>query len=194
MVLTGNVLLVKGSDKIVAWLLTEEGMVDGIVGNTRADCNDSLWDISPQTLSSGWARLLRWQSSYDDKHLEFSVADQIGVIRYSGFTIHAYHIGTGEIISLAEMPQLHNHTWYHFHNQQDECNLYHCDLYMQQGPPDCEWQISQTALQEGWVKDPEGNHRLWLPPSWRSAKNVNWLHNATTLRLKNSSELAIIKF
>jgi hypothetical protein len=48
MVLTGNVLLVKGSDKIVAWLLTEEGVVDGIFGNTRADCNDSLWEISPK--------------------------------------------------------------------------------------------------------------------------------------------------
>jgi hypothetical protein len=48
MVLTGNVLLVKGADKFVAWLLTEEGVVDGIIGNTRADCNDSLWEISIQ--------------------------------------------------------------------------------------------------------------------------------------------------
>jgi hypothetical protein len=44
-VLTGNVLLVKGSDTVAAWLLTEEGAVDGISGNRRADRNDSLWDM-----------------------------------------------------------------------------------------------------------------------------------------------------
>jgi hypothetical protein len=54
--LTGNVLLVTGSGKIVAWLLTEEGVVDGIIGNTRADHNDSLWEISPEAPMVRWER------------------------------------------------------------------------------------------------------------------------------------------
>ena len=27
-----------------------------------------------------------------------------------------------------------------------------------------DWQISLTTLREGWVKDFEGRHRLWVPP------------------------------
>jgi len=196
MVLTDNVLLVKGSDTIVAWLLTGEGVVDGIVGNTRADHNDSLWEISTQALTARWTKLFGRGKRDDDKKLDFSVADEIALIRYGGFTIHAYHTITGKVLKPTEIPQSHIKTWYQFHNQQqDECNLYHCDLFKHQDPVDYEWPVSQAMLQEGWVKDPDGKHRLWLPPSWRSVdNNVNWLYNATTLRIKNSSELAIIKF
>jgi WD40 repeat protein len=196
MVLTGNVLLVNSSDKIVAWLLTEEGMVDGIVGNTRADHNDSLWEISSQALTARWSKIFGQRNRGDDRKLEFSVADEIAAIKYGGFIIRAYHTSTGEVIKSTEVPQSHGRTWYQFLDpQQDGCNLYHCDQFKHQGPLDCEWSVSQAALQEGWVKDPEGKHRLWLHPSWRSTDmNVNWLHNATTLRLKNPSELAIIKF
>ena len=198
-VLTGNVLLAKSSDEIVAWLLTEEGMVDGIVGNTRADRNDSLWKVShlsPQALTAHWAKLFRRQGGDDGRQLKFSVADEITVIEYGGHTIYAYHVGTGEVLKSAEVPQSHGRTWYNLQNQQqDQCNLYHHDLCTYQSPLECEWPVSQTALQEGWVKDPEGKHRLWLHPSWRSAENnVNWLHNATTLRLRNSSKLVIVKF
>jgi len=195
-VLTGNVLLAKGSDKIVAWLLTEEGVVDGIVGNTRADCNDSLWEMShmsSQALATRWAKLFRQHNSDDRRQLKFSVADEIAVIQYGGSTTYAYHVGTGEVLKLAEVPQSHGRTWYDFHNQQqDECDLYHHSLYTYQSPLECEWPVSQTALQEGWVKDPEGKHRLWLHPSW--GLNGNWFHNTTTLRLGNSSKLVIIKF
>ena len=196
MVLTGNVLLVNSPDKIVAWLLTEEGMVDGIVGNTRADCNDSLWDMSPQALIARWSRLFGRGNRGNDRKLEFSVADEIGAIKYGGFIIYVYHTSTGEVFKSVEIPQSYRRTWYQFPDQQrDGCNLYHCDQFKHQGPLDCEWPISQATLQEGWVKDPEGKHRLWLHPSWRLADiSANWLHNATTLRLKNSSELAIIKF
>ena len=196
MVLTGNILLVKGADKVVAWLLTEEGMVDGIVGNTRADCNDSLWNIPLQALATRWSRLLGQRNRGSDGQLEFSVADEIAAFRYGGFIIRPYHIRTGEISIQAEVPQSRGRTWYRLNNpQQDECNLYHCSLFKHQDPLDHGWPVSQADLQGGWVKDPEGRHRLWLHPSWRSAGiSVNWLHNATTLRLRDSSELAIIKF
>ena len=41
--LAGNVLLVAGSREIVAWLLTEEGLVDGIIGDRGVGRSDSIW-------------------------------------------------------------------------------------------------------------------------------------------------------
>ena len=196
MVLTGNVLLVRGSTTIVAWLLTEEGMVDGIVGNTRADRSDSFWDHNTpsQTPGAPWARLLGRNRVADDQKLEFLVVDEIATIKYGGWVINAYNTKTGELSEPARGPQSHRQTQYQFQAQHiDGCNQYHCDLFKSQEPLDHGWAVSQTSLQEGWVKDPEGRHRLWLHPRWRSVSNVNWLHNATTLRLKNSNELAIIK-
>ena len=198
-VLTGNVLLVKGSDTIVAWLLTEDGVVDGILGNTRADHNDSLWDITPQDKNPGlWARLQQRQGSNydDDRHLEFSVRDEIAEVRHNGRVIRIFHTRTGEILKSVNMPQHLERTWYHFHNShQDECNLFHHDLSKYSKTPNCNWPISQTTLQEGWVKDPEGKCLLWLHAHWRSAGNdVDWLDKVITLRLRNSSELVVIKF
>jgi len=206
-VLTGNVLLVKGSDTVVAWLLTEKGVVDGILGNTRADRNDSLWEMSPwdsdrQDASSRdqnpsfWARLMQQERGDrdGDGDLGFSVGDGIAAIRrHNGHVIRVYHTGTGEILKSVEAPL---RTWYHFHHPlRDECDLYHRDLRKRHRPVEHSWSVSQTTLQEGWVKDPEGKHRLWLHARWRSPQNdVEWFHNVTTLRLKNPSELVIVKF
>ena len=195
-VLTGNVLLVKGSDTVVAWLLTEEGVVDGIFGNTRADRNDSIWDISLRALAVRWARLLGRGSSGGDGQMEFSVEDGIVAIKLNGYVIRVYNAETGEILESAEMPLHLRPTWYRFHSQQqDGCDLYHRDLCKHHRFPERGWPVSQTTLRDGWVMDPEGKHRLWLHARWRSAGNdVNWLHNAATLRLRNSSELVIVKF
>ena len=197
MALTGNVLLVKGSDTVVPWLLAEDGVVNGILGNTRADRNDSLWDVSPRALATRWTKLLGQRAGGDDdRHLEFSVEDEIGAIKLNESVIRIYHTRTGEIIeSIKPSPHLRS-TWYHFHSRQrDGCDLYHRDLCKRRGAVEGDWSVSQTTLRDGWVKDPEGRHRLWLHGRWRSAGNdVNWLHNATTLRLRNASELVIVKF
>ena len=207
MVLTGKVLLVKGSGTVVAWLLTDEGVVDGVFGSRRADHNDSLWDISswgtnhqniPQDKKpSFWARLLQQEHSdhnTSNGDLAFSVGDGIAAIkRHHGHIIRIYHTGTGEILKSVEVPL---HTWYRFHHPlRDECNIYHHGLHKHHGPPKYDWPISQASLQEGWVKDPEGKHQLWLHPHWRTSWNdVDWLPKVTTLRLKNPSELVIVKF
>ena len=190
MVLTGNVLLVKSSDKFVAWLLTEDGMVDGIIGNSRADCNDSIWEISIPSLLARLAKL-PGKHSFSDGGLGFFIAGEIAVIRSSYVNLYSYHTRTGEVIRL-EKPSLGNNILYRFDKRgHDECNLYHNSLCAQQGPLEYGWSISQ----EGWVRDPEGKHRLWLPPSWRLIKdNVNWLHNTRILRLRSFHELIIIKF
>ena len=44
--LTGNVLLVLDSDGLVAWRLTEEGAVDGVLADRRAGRGDSIWAVS----------------------------------------------------------------------------------------------------------------------------------------------------
>jgi len=196
MVLTGSVLLVKGPDTVVAWLLTDEGVVDGIFGNTRADRTDSLWEISLRALAARWARLLGRGGGDGDRHLEFSVEDEIAAIKLNGYVVRTYRTGTGEILESVETPLHLRPTWYHFHNRQrDDCDLYHRDLCKNRERLEYDWPVSQSTLREGWVKDPEGKHRLWLHARWRSAGNdVDWLHNATTLRLGNSSELVIVKF
>lgn len=209
-VLTGNVLLAKGPDTVVAWLLTEEGVVDGVFGNRRADHNDSLWatsshDTHPQAMSSRdespsfWARLLQRDHSKHNSNgdLVFSVQDEIATIGHrTGFNIHSYHTGTGEILKQNETPLHLEQIQYRFNNpHRDDCNLYHHDLLKHHKPVESNWPVSQTTLQEGWIKDPEGRHRLWLHAHWRLAGNdVEWLNKVTTLRLKNSSELVIIKF
>jgi len=203
-VLTGNVLLVKGSDIVVAWLLTEEGVVDGILGNRGAGPNESIWTMKPQDRSSQdenpsfWARLLQREhegARSNDQHVEFSVGDGIATVRLCNAVRH-YHTETGRILKPEEEPPHSKRTWYRFHNpRRDDCGLYHRDSHRQHNPPEHDWQVSRTTLQEGWVKDPEGRCRLWLHARWRLPGNdVDWLYNTTTLRLKNSSELVIIKF
>ena len=189
MVLTGNVLLVTGSERMVAWLLTDKGAVDGILGNTRADHNDSLWDIIPKAPFNCFHE--------SDGRLGFSVIDEIAVIYMHGYNIHTYHTRTGEILEPNQSSQYFGNTVYRFHHPQrrDDWSHYSHDLCKNQRPPECGWPISETTLREGWVKDPEGKHRLWLHAYWRTAgSNVGWLYNATTLRLGGPSELLIVKF
>ena len=197
MVLTGNVLLVKGSDTVVAWLLTEE-VVDEILNDRRIDRSDSLWDISPRAHASLWTRLLQREGGDGggDDFLEFSVEGEIAAIRRNGDIVRIYHTGTGEILEPDKAPLHPDRTWYRFHNpHRDDCNLYRRNLRKHHKPLKVDWPVSQTILREGWVKDPEGKHRLWLHARWRSAGNdVDWLDEVTTLRLKNPSELIIAKF
>jgi len=203
-VLTGNVLLVKGSDIAVAWLLTEEGVVDGSLGNKRAGRNDSLWAMKPQDLPSRdpnpsfWARLLQREHETgrdSDERASFSVGDGIANVRLCNAVRH-YYTGTGQILKPEEEPPHSKRTWYRFHNpRRDDCDLYHRDTHKHHNLPEYDWQVSRTTLQEGWVKDPEGRRRLWLHARWRLPGNdVDWLYDTTTLRLKSSSELVVIKF
>ena len=189
-VLTGNILLVKGTNTVVAWLLTEEGVVDGIHDNRRASHNDCLWEAPLQNTAAFWTRLLL-QGNNDDNVPGFSVEGDIAAINYNDHTTCVYNTKTGEILPLDKAPPC---TRYRFHHPRNECNQYHHDLYKKHQSPKSDWPISQAILQEGWVKDPEGKHKLWLHPHWRSSQDVDWLHNITTLRLRNHSLLVLVKF
>ena len=189
-VLTGNVLLVRGSDTVVAWLLTEEGMVDGTFGKMRVDHSNSLWDVPFHTKPNLLGQQQEGGSdNNDDLDLWFSVKGEIVAIKQDQDTIHLYHTKTGEILSL---DGAHEGDGYIF--SQRGCNLYHVSLCQQNK---CSWPISQTTLKEGWVKDPGGKHRLWLHPHWRVLYiyYATWLDQVTTLRLQVSeSELVIVRF
>jgi hypothetical protein len=186
-VLTGNVLLVKGLNEIVGWLLTEEGMVDGIFGNTRAGHNDSLWVITPPlpTLPA------QWQQSQDDV-LGFSVQDETAVIQYNGCAIHVYYTRNGRVTGLVKAPQTFNHSLTDL--SQDHCDLYNLRLLRYSRGLGYDWPVSKPTLQDGWVKDPNGKHRLWLHTHLREPERIDWLHPGITLRLQTSSELVIIRF
>jgi len=79
-VLTGNVLLVKGAGMVVAWLLTEEGAVGGIFGERRVGRSDSLWDVQYQAAHPSLLRRRHLKSSDNDENgdsLQFSVMGEM---------------------------------------------------------------------------------------------------------------------
>ena len=78
--LTGNVLLVVDSETIVAWRLTEGGLVDGVSGNRRASRGDSIWTKSMEGTVSP----------------KFAIEYQTGFIALNGILTYAYCIWSGE--------------------------------------------------------------------------------------------------
>jgi len=50
-------------------------------------------------------------------------------------------------------------------------------------------------MQEGWVKDPVGKYRLWLPVEQRTFRDADWFDDVTTLQLRLSDwQSIIVKF
>ena len=184
LVITGNVLLVASSEKVMAWLLTGEGMVDRVSGK-RADHNDSIWTISSLL---GHCKLLG-----------FRVEGQVGVIKSNNISPFIYHTETGDVLERAQEPQHSSCPWVSFY-QLSDCREYHylrchnpsqCDTPTEDG-----WLISHTAMGEvEWAMDPEGRHRFWVPVEWRKPwKRENWHHDITTLFSNIGDQLVMIKF
>ena len=160
--LTGNVLLVWGQE-LVAWRLTEKGMVDGASADRRAGRGDSIW-----TMSTRWS----W----------FSVEGQIVFIQDgNGNIMYVYHTGTGDILGPAQIPPRPCGLPYHVF--QIEC-CHHYLHYRNFGRrsilSEDEWPVTWDAMEEGWVKDLEGKHRMWVPGEWcEDLDNAGWLRNTT---------------
>ena len=195
MVLTGSVLLVKGPDKIVAWLL-REGVVNGVTNNRRANSSDSLWTKPLQHYAGFLATIMSGgDNDSGNSTTEFVVEGEIAVVMHSGDSLCVYHTETGEILGRDKEPQGREYIL-HDSRKGDQCSLYRQHLVVKHNiPPECDWPISQATLQEGWVKDSEGKHRFWLPPHWRSSKSdVEWLYNVSALRLRTPSQLVVVKF
>ena len=164
--LTGNVLVVVSSGTIMAWLLTEVGAVKGVPGNRRAGRGDNIWATSQVmvVIPPG-----------------FSVGGYVGFIVFGGSRIY-YHVWTGERLELtsdfspSRLYSLKEISRGRYH-------LPRRDSSPRDDPDDRP--VLQTTFLEGWVKDPDGKHRLWLPVEWRAAAGcVEWSRYIPTLQVE----------
>ena len=182
--LTGNVLLVQGSGAIVAWLLTEEGLVDGVFANKVAGYSSSLWTVHD------FPMMFRDQVVTMDWEQRF-VRNQVMIMDWEhGF--HVYHMGTGEVLKSPQVPP--HYQWAPLDVKYGQHYSHYLDLDMCASKGG--WPISFTTLQEGWIKDPEGKHQLWIPVEWRMPMqgSTGWLSDITTLWLNCQGRTVIIMF
>jgi len=179
LVLTSNVLLVAGSGKLKAWLLIEEGLVDGVYSDGWIYHGDCIWTISlPQPHSDSWM---------------FLVEGQVGVIKKDGNILHVYHTGTGEVLHSTQVPQHSSSHWYHFSEVLCGRHYHYChNLPQDTTSPKDSW---QPTLQGGWVKDFKGKHWLWVPVEWRKDwDSAGWRQDITTHINLLGGKHVIIKF
>ena len=180
--LTGNVLSVLGHGTIIAWRLTEEGDVYSAPSSRRANHGDAIWAIPVSS------------------HPYCSDKGQIVVIHGSGSLgqghHHAYHIETGEVLEGAQVPRCHSAGDYaSWSSKTSQHYLHYFRLTMKCALPDGEWPVSQAMIQEGWIKDPEGNHRIWIPNKWRThLGEAGWFYKTTTIQLHPYSDVVTIVF
>ena len=178
--ITGNVLSVLSPRAITAWRLTDEGLVGGVFRDQRAGHGNSIWTV--QVFS----------------HPKFMLKGQTVTIKAGGGNvIHVYHSGTGEALQATQTPpDSHTHCYDHFQMSFGKHYLHYHRLAEQVVLSEENWPVSVATLQEGWVKDPEGKHRLWMPIEWRvpAPSSGAWLSNITTLWLNLLSETVIIMF
>jgi len=150
--LTGNVLLVKGPKRVLAWLLTEDGLVNNTLNDRMAGWSDSIWSVlAPQHCS--------WD-------LVFLIKGETGVIKSDGKTLHIYNTGTGEVLKptqeLVHLKEPH-HLLVGMKRGQDY--LYDTSAHITS--PEGDEKPSQAIQKEGWIEDHDGKHLLWLPIEWR---------------------------
>ena len=181
--LTGNVLLVAGPNIIMAWRLTDGGSVDGIFCGRGAGPGDSIWSISPE-----W----RFTPPYP---LEPSAMNQAGSIALDGILIYIYHAGTEEEFEHIPKPLQFPDVWYTLKVKSRGQYYLRCRELGRCEDPSGDTGRLRTAFQEGWLKDPEGKHRLWLPVEWRTADGCAKLfYYLATLQLEFPGDLNAAMF
>ena len=177
---TGNVLLVVGSGAVVAWLSTEWGLVDGTFGNRRAGRGGSVWTVSISQ-SCAWDPI-------------FSVEGEHAVIKSDGDTPHIYNTRTGEVLELAQAPLHLGGPWYPLVDIKQARNHFY-EGSARNAPTEDDWGPSRTCFKEGWVKDHQGKHLLWLPSEWRVGEGhrVQWFSDTAIMRFLLCGEPVTIK-
>ena len=180
LVITGNVLLVAGSRKLTAWLLTEEGLVDGVTGYRRVGRSDSIWTVP--YLEPGLRK--------------FQVEGQVGVVKLGEYPDHIYHTETGEVLDPNRASEYLSGSWDNLGaGVRGRDYLRYHNLSQRNTPSEDCWQISRDTLQEGWIKDPEGKRRLWVPVEWRMEWDPeDWCHDVTTQFSILGGRTVLIKF
>jgi len=150
--LTSNVLLAIDHHVIMAWVLTEDGLVTGVSGNRRAGHGDSIWIVVIP------------KNPYCYMTPEFSVKGETGVVKHESKILHVYNIKTGEAIKPAqELLCLDN--WYCICDPIAARDLYSDSVHNAFHKGNLE--LPQTTLEDGWIMCHEGKHLLWLPVEWQ---------------------------
>ena len=180
--LTCNVLSTLGSGIITAWQLTEEGVVDGVFGNREAGCSDAIWAVPAPTGGSQTATVVDQSVVISDGKPEQTVW-------------HAYHMKTGEILEPSQASKSLSTQRYSYWARRNEPYHLHCYKLKHGTPPKGDWSALCDTVQEGWVKDPEGRHQLWIPAEWRVyPPDVAWCYKVRTLQLHPSTGMVAIVF
>ena len=185
LVITGNVLLVVSSREIVAWLLTEEGTVEGLFDNENAGRSHSIWTISPPPGSQA-------------SHWGFLVDGKVGIINTCSLFPFTYHVETGVPLDRYFEPKHLSRSCVTFYQLCDSREYYYLrypDLPAHDTPTEDPGSKFLATMQEtGWVIDPEGRHKFWIPVEWRKSwKRENWHHDITTLFNRIGDQPVVIK-
>ena len=176
--ITGSVLLVLGSYKVVAFLLTEDGLLGDAVDGRRTNY-DPVWEISVSSMKG-----------------ELGVEGTFGEIRLDEETLLRYHTATGEILPPEmNIPTFRRHVRI-FQLSSGTCSR---DPFQPEDddPTGPDRYFSWPLLRGGWVDDPKGGHRLWLDVGLRLWRPDDW-HPESATRFsfigEDRSRPLIIKF
>ena len=177
LVVTNRVLLVTGSETTVAWLLTGEGVVDGVFGGRRADRSDSIWTI---------------QLPCSVPNPEFKVKGQVGAIMRGKRTCVLFHTETGKVLQPDQKPKRFDHSLEFFGKAfcGPDYPHFHKPHLSPEGP-------LPVTLREGWVEDSNRRRRLWMPVEWRESDKghkAEWRQGIMIHFDTQGDKPAVIKF
>ena len=155
--LTGNVLLVHGQRVVVAWLLTEKGRVAGVSVNRWAHHHNRIWEV----------RIYNYGAL---PNLMVDAGSRVGAIGecLEDPPLLTYHTETGEAPpSASKLNPIYSRPL-------DLVGVFRGRDYDAIDWPirRSDWSTSRPTLQDGWVKDPEGSCRLWVPVEWRDCWDI----------------------
>ena len=153
LVIIGNVLMAMGSGKLIAWLLTKQGLVDGLFENSRVDHSHSIWTVP-------------WRYCWPTCR----IVGKVGGIGYNENALFVFHTETGEL--LLHVPQDHSRLQVLNDELGGERYLCHSSLPQRSTSPQAGRQIPPSISRRGWVEGPEGRCRLWIPSGKRGLKYV----------------------
>lgn len=114
--------------------------------------------------------------------------------------LQVYRTDTGEVLHPTQEPR---GIWDDPHDvldYSDDHNLGRNHLRLhnlsQCNPPlEDRWKTSPATVREGWVKDAEGKHRLWVPVEWRRDWDPkDWRHDVTIQFSRLGGRPVLIKF
>ena len=180
LVVTNSVLLVTGSETTVAWLLTGEGVVDGVDGGRRADRSDSIWTI---------------QLPHSGRKAEFKLKGQVAAIKHGKDIRILFHTETGEVLQPDQEPERFDHSWKFFGKA--FCGPDYPRFYKPRLSPEDSQKTLPVTLRDGWVEDSNWRRRLWMPVEWRESDKghkAEWRQGIMIHFDTRGDKPAVIKF